>query len=260
MTEQTAADARPPRHVMSVDFARAHENQRTGGGPDKRGLVEILERLQLLPDPHSAARHVEKIRDGHPGTSAAALAKKEVNATVLRCTGIGVVAGLPGTIPGLGTFAQACATLGIAGGEAAILLRNVARLQYTVAGLYGHDLFAPERLDELLIVAGLESGAILPAREAGKRVGTKIAVKQFDRHVSGAMLRKLNTKLGTTVLAKYGTKRGGLALGRMLPFGVGATIGGGVNLVATKSFGRAILRYYGQIQPGGEMLFVPADT
>ena len=27
--------------------------------------------------------------------------------------GVGVVAGLPGTIPGLGTFAQACATLGI---------------------------------------------------------------------------------------------------------------------------------------------------
>jgi hypothetical protein len=46
----------------------------------------------------------------------------------------------------------------------------------------------------------------------------------------------------------------------MLPFGVGASIGGGVNLVMTKSFGRAILRYYGQIQPGGETLFVPSDT
>jgi len=228
--------------------------------PDKRGLVEILERLQLLPDPHAVERHVEEVRAGHPATSAAALAKKEVNATVLRCTGVGVVAGLPGTIPGLGTFAQACAALGIAGGEAAILLRNVAQLQYTVAGLYGHDLHAPERIDELLIVAGLQSGAVLPAREAGKRVGTKIAATQFNRHVSGAVLKKINTKLGTTVLTKYGTKRGGVALGRMLPFGVGASIGGGVNLVMTKSFGRVILRYYGQIQPGGEMLFVPADT
>jgi hypothetical protein len=229
-------------------------------GPDRRGLIEILERLQLLPDPHAVARHVEEVRAGQPATSVPALARKEVNATVRRCTGVGVVAGLPGAIPGLGTFAQACAAVGIAGGEAAILLRNVAHLQYTIAGLYGHDLDAAERIDELLIVAGLQSGAILPAREAGKRVGTKIASTQFNRHVSGAVLKKINTKLGTTVLTKYGTKRGGVALGRLLPFGVGATIGGGVNLVMTKSFGRAILRYYGEILPGGEMLFVPADT
>jgi hypothetical protein len=227
---------------------------------DKQGLVEILERLQLLPDPHAVERRVEELLAGASCDVGRALAEKEVNATVLRCTGVGVVAGLPGTIPGLGTFAQACAALGIAGGEAAILLRNVAQLQYTVAGLYGHDLHAPERIDELLIVAGLQSGVVLPAREAGKRVGTKIAVTQFNRHVSGAVLKKINTKLGTTVLTKYGTKRGGVALGRMLPFGVGATIGGSVNLVMTKSFGRVILRYYGQIQPGGEMLFVPADT
>lgn len=228
--------------------------------PEKRGLVEILTRLQLLPDPQAIARRVEEARVRNPTASAATLAKKHVNATVLRCTGVGVVAGLPATIPGVGTFAQACATLGIAGGEAAILLRNVAQLQYTVAGLYGHELHAPERIDELLIIAGLQSGVVLPAREAGKRVGTKIAASQFNRHVSGAMLNKINAKLGTTVLTKYGTKRGGVALGRMLPFGVGATIGGGVNLVMTKSFGRMILRYYGQIQPGGEMLFVPADT
>src|SRR4051812_34702344 len=131
-------------------------SDRPGGRSlDKRGLTEILERLQLLPDAHSAQRRVEEIRARNRTTPVDTLARSEVNATVLRCTGVGVVAGLPGTIPGLGTFAQACATLGIAGGEAAILLRNVAQLQYTVAGLYGHDLHAPERLDELLIVAGL---------------------------------------------------------------------------------------------------------
>jgi hypothetical protein len=227
---------------------------------EKHGLVEILERFQLLPDRHEMHRRVAEIRAENPAEPVATLAQRQVTATVVRCTGVGVAAGLPGTIPGLGTFAQVCATLGIAGGEAALLLRNVASLQYQVAGLYGHDLYAPERIDELLIVAGLQSGAVLPAREAGKRVGTKIAAAQFNRHVSGAMLRKINLKLGTTVFTKYGTKRGGIALGRMLPFGVGATIGGSVNLITTRSFGGAILRYYGQILPGGEMLFVPDAT
>jgi hypothetical protein len=243
--------------VLKLRFGRMASDYLPEGDPNKGGLVEILGRLQLLPDPGAVATRVEELRAAHPATPPATLAEKEVNATVLRCTGVGVVAGLPATIPGLGTFAQACATLGIVGGEAAILLRNVAQLQYTVAGMYGHDLHAPERLDELLIVAGLQSGAVLPAREAGKRVGTKIAATQFNRHVSGAALKKINTKLGTTVLTKYGTKRGGVALGRMLPFGVGATIGGGVNLVMTKSFGRAILSYYGRIRPDDEMLFVP---
>jgi hypothetical protein len=144
-----------------------------------------LERLQLLPDPHDVHRRVEEVKAEHPAASAAAGARREVTATVVRCTGVGVIAGLPGTIPGLGTFAQACATLGIAAGEAAILLRNVASLQYLVAGFYGHDLHAPERIEELSIVAALQSGAALPAREAGKRVGTKIAAAQ---------------QLGTTVL------------------------------------------------------------
>jgi hypothetical protein len=88
-------------------------------------------------------------------------------------------------------------------------------------------------------------------------VGTKIAANHFNRRVSGAPLKQINSKLGMTVLTKYGANHGGVALGRMLRFGVGATIAGGVNLVMTKSFGRAILRYYGEIQPRGEMLFVP---
>lgn len=229
------------------------------GRPDEHGLVELLTRLQLLPDPKAVHQRVEELRAAHPGESAETLAKRQVRATVLRCSGVGVVAGLPGAIPGLGTFAQACATLGIASGEAAILMRNVAGLQYCVAGLYGHDLHAPERVDELLVVAGLQSGAILPAQEAGMRVGTKIAARQLDRHANDALVRKINTRLGATLLAKLGVKRGGVALGRLLPFGVGATIGGSVNFVMMRSFGHATLRYYGQIQPRDEMLFVP-DT
>lgn len=46
----------------------------------------------------------------------------------------------------------------------------------------------------------------------------------------------------------------------MLPFGVGATIGGAFNLITTRIFCHWILRFYGQIQPGGEMLFVPEST
>jgi hypothetical protein len=43
----------------------------------------------------------------------------------------------------------------------------------------------PDRRDEVLIVWGLQSGAVVPVAEATKRVRTKIAIKQFNNHMSG---------------------------------------------------------------------------
>ena len=59
------------------------------------------------------------------------------------------------------------------------------------------------------------------------------------------------------MVTKWGTKRGGVALGRMIPFGVGAAIGGGVNYLGTKSFGAGILKYYGEIKPSdGDLVII----
>jgi hypothetical protein len=49
--------------------------------------------------------------------------------------------------------------------------------------------------------------------------------------------------VSTTVLTKYGTKRGGVALGRMIPFGVGVAVGGGFNYLTMKAFKKATIRY-----------------
>lgn len=222
------------------------------------GFLGLMERAQVLPDPRDIQPRVDALLAANPNMTSTLLSGRVIDSTVLRCAGIGVVAGLPSTIPGVGTLAQVGVDVSVMGAEALILLRNMAAMQYMVAGLHGHDLEAPERHDEILIVVGLQSGAVMPAREAGKRVGTKIAAKQFNKHVSGAALKKINQKLGTTVFTKYGTKRGGVALGRLLPFGIGATIGGTVNYVTTSAFGRWVLRYYSEIEPGNEGLFVPA--
>jgi len=56
--------------------------------------------------------------------------------------------------------------------------------------------------------------------------------------------------VGTTIVTKYGTKRGGIALGRVIPFGVGVVVGGGFNLATMKGFKRASLKYYGSDDVG----------
>ena len=108
----------------------------------------------------------------------------------------------------------------------------------------------------MIIVWGIETGAIVPAKEAIKRVGTKVAIKQFDKRVSGEALKRINQKLGATVLTKEGTKRGGIALGRLIPIGVGTVVGGGMNYFAARSFGAACLKYYCEMLPNNEDVIV----
>jgi hypothetical protein len=77
-------------------------------------------------------------------------------------------------------------------------------------------------------------------------VAAKVATAQFNRRVSGEALRRINQRVGTTIVTKYGTKRGGIALGRLIPFGVGAVVGGSFNWVTMRSFANAAKRYYAE--------------
>ncbi|WP_284747723.1 hypothetical protein [Amycolatopsis sp. RTGN1] len=57
-------------------------------------------------------------------------------------------------------------------------------------------------------------------------------------------LLKVNKVLGKNFVTKYGTKQGIIALGRVVPFGIGAAIGGGANAAlavraARRAFGPA---------------------
>jgi hypothetical protein len=217
---------------------------------DETLLMTVLEKMRVFPSVDQVEAAVEKAQGRRPGASPAELSRAVVRRTTTRMTGIGVVTALPGAIPGVGTAVEAAVIGATFTGETWALLRNLAVMQLTIAGLHGYDLRSLERRDELLIVLGLEAGAIVPIAEAAERVGTKVAIAQFNSHVSGALFKQINKKLGTTVLTKWGTKRGGVAVGQLIPFGVGSAVGGGVNFVTARAFGAAALRLYTELLPG----------
>jgi hypothetical protein len=228
-----------------------------GDQPNGNGLVKIFETLGLFPDPARVDARVRQVSGGSLNGNRAGLARSEISAITMKLTGAGVVAALPGAVPGLGTAAQVAATGGSMTAETYMILRNLAAMQFIVAGLYGHDVFAPERKEETAIIFGLQTGVIQPAKEVGAKLGTKIAVKQFNRHVSGAVFRKINQKVGTTVVTKWGVKRGGIAVGRLIPFGVGSAVGGGMNYLSARGFGRAVMTYYDDLLPNdGDVVIV----
>ncbi len=69
-------------------------------------------------------------------------------------------------------------------------------------------------------VGGAEAADGLSQRAAGVLGGDALTLDA---------LRRINTELAAQVVAKYGTRRSALAIGKLLPFGLGAVVGGAAN-------------------------------
>ena len=68
-------------------------------------------------------------------------------------------------------------------------------------------------------------------KQAGVKFGVKLA-NNLIKKIPGKALTKINQKIGFRFITKFGTK-GIVNLGKMIP-GVGAVVGGGLDLVETK--------------------------
>lgn len=79
-------------------------------------------------------------------------------------------------------------------------------------------------LSILVFGNGASEGFTKLAGEVGRGLGTKATTR-----IPMSVLRGINSSAGRTIVTKYGTKRGVVALGTALPFGIGAAVGGSAN-------------------------------
>ena len=71
------------------------------------------------------------------------------------------------------------------------------------------------------------------AGAVGKGLGTRAGA-----NVPTSVLAMANRAMAKTVLKRYGTRRSVLALGRALPFGIGAVVGGSTNYALANRISR----------------------
>jgi len=206
----------------------------------QRAVMWLTETVQ--PDRDALLREVEEFRRAHPVWDRDKLAEKWANRICWLYAGEGAATALPGVIPGLGTLAQVSVEGAAISADLAYMLRCMAGMCMGIARTYERDVDAPFN-QEFVRVLGLWCGVLSFSKEATARVASKIAIAQFKR-VPGEIFKRINRKVGTTIVTKYGTKRGGIAIGRLIPFGVGAVVGGSFNLATMKGFKAAALRYY----------------
>ncbi len=158
---------------------------------------------------------------------------------------VGAAAGGVAASPGVGT----AAAVGAIAAELSVATTRQADLILTIAALHGHEEASVEErrawiLAVLVFGDGAANGLSSIAAETGKGLG-----KRATSAIPTSSLQKINRALGRQVVTKYGTKRGALAVGRLLPFGFGAAIGGSSNYVLVRALGRHTDRFFREM-PG----------
>ena len=99
-------------------------------------------------------------------------------------------------------------------------------------------------IQDTLICMGLWTNAVTLTKGGLVKLGTKVVEANFKKHFPATILKAINKKVGTTIVTKYGAKRGGVALGKLIPFGVGVLVGGGFSYLTMKQFASSARNYY----------------
>ena len=209
--------------------------------PDNGFIYNLI--ATLAPDPKKVAAWIHSLREANPDLHHNDVADFVGDKIVWTYTSQGAALALPGAIPGLGTIVQASTEIGMATTDIALMIRNQSYLVFALALIYGFHS-RQTLIQDTLICIGLWTNALSMTKSGAIRIGTKIVEANFKKHFPGKVLQVVNRKVGTTVLTKYGTKRGGVALGKLIPFGVGVLVGGGFNYITMKNFKRRTLEYF----------------
>jgi hypothetical protein len=187
-------------------------------------------------------------------------------------TAVGAATGAVAASPGLGTAAAASALAA----DMAWFGMRATDLIMAIGAVHGHtESTMEERRAWVLAVlafgddAGKQfksllrevDGSLVPV---GDQVGGKAAGLFGGDAATVEALRRLNTTLASQVATKYGTRRSVLAVGKLLPFGIGAVVGGTANYTFVRVVGKQANRFFERtdklLPPGTRLIRPPSPS
>ena len=145
-------------------------------------------------------------------------------------TGTGAAAGAAAAAPGVG----APLSLAMSAGDVVGFLGASALLALATAEVHGLEIEDVERRRTLLLAVVLGDSGAAVVSKAAERTGQHWG-RALVRGIPTSSLTRVNKVLGRHFVTKFGTKEGIIVLGRVLPFGIGAAIGGGGNALLARS-------------------------
>jgi hypothetical protein len=174
-------------------------------------------------------------------------------------TALGAAAGATAASPGIGTSVA----VGTLVAELGVVALKTTDMVMTIGAAYGHiDASPEERRAWVLAVMAFGDDAAgefaTLARDMGLR-NTETGSGRSDHAIgiagdalgggAGQMatidaLRRINISLVSQVLKKWGTRRGAATIGKLLPFGIGAVVGGSANFFMIREFAKQADRFF----------------
>lgn len=190
---------------------------------------------------------LKKMREKHPHETPDQIAKRLEKAYLRDVTVGGGAVGATAFVPGLGTAASVGLSALAVGGY----LGRTAIYAQAMAELHGVHIDDPDkaRLMVMAIMLG-EDGSVLMnsilahtgktggvSRKWGMMMGSKDSGKVFS----------IERTIRNMFIKRFLARQSGALLGRALPFGVGAVVGGGANLALGKNVVKSVEQTFGTL-------------
>lgn len=224
--------------AIKVAQKTAHSAMFDAAGQPRPGVHNVLLRAVEVQRPLVLA-NIRRLQRRHPQATAAQLAAILERDYLLAVTGGGALVGGAAVIPGVGT----AAALGLSAAAAVGFLEATALYSTSLAELHGVRMVDPDRASTLVMAIMLgEEGTQLLSSLSGQAAGrgkgpTQAWTTAFTRRVPLAGFGTVRAKIQTMFLRSLLKTQGTAWLGRALPFGIGAVVGG----VGNRVMGHAVV-------------------
>ncbi|MEV8443319.1 hypothetical protein AB0425_38585 [Actinosynnema sp. NPDC051121] len=202
-------------------------------------ILDLLDKAISLQAP-LVRKNIARARQRNPEATPAEVIRALERMYVSALTGTGAAVGAAAAAPAVGTGIA----LALSAGETFSSLELSTLFVLSVAEVHGVRIDEIERRRTLVMGVLLGQSGSTTIGKVAERTGQHWA-RQLVGKVPVSTLRQINSVLGRNFITKYGTKQGIIVLGRAVPFGIGAVIGGGANATVATLAVRAARRAFG---------------
>lgn len=202
-------------------------------------ILALLDKALEFQSP-LAERHVAHLRRNRPDATPHQIVGR-LNAELRAATiSAGVGVGAAAAAPGVGTGVA----LAVSGGETVAFLNAAVLYILARAEVQGIKIQDVERRRTLVMVIMLGDAGAMKIVPVAERTGQHWS-RQIVQGIPQSKINAINKVLGPYFVTKYGTKKGIVVLSKVVPFGIGAVIGGTANGLSSQGIIKAADRAFG---------------